>query len=75
MKNANICVIKNAENELLRLAQLIYLQNCRNKDLLSVRRDCMNEGMTIFLNMDERKTDENEALIKRIDELLLNFGI
>ena len=35
----------------------------------------MNEGMTIFLNMDERKTDENEALIKRIDELLLNFGI
>lgn len=35
----------------------------------------MNDGLTIFLNIDEREIKENEALIKRIDELLLAFGM
>lgn len=35
----------------------------------------MNEGLAIFLNIDKRKAVENEALIKRIDELLLGSGI
>lgn len=35
----------------------------------------MNEAMTIFLNMDEKEYEKNEALIQRIDEFLLNFGI
>lgn len=39
------------------------------------RRICMNEGITIYLNMEEREFDKNEALIRKIDEFLLNFGI
>lgn len=35
----------------------------------------MNEGLAIFLNMDRDKSGENEALIQKIDEFLLNFGI
>ena len=35
----------------------------------------MNEAMAVFLNLDERKSEENEDLIRRIDGLLLNVGI
>lgn len=35
----------------------------------------MNEGLAIFLNIDKTKYVENEALIQRIDELLLDTGI
>lgn len=35
----------------------------------------MNEGLMIYLNMDERKFEENEALIERIDRLLSDCGI
>lgn len=35
----------------------------------------MNEGLAIFLNLNPGESDENEALIRRIDELLLNFGV
>ena len=35
----------------------------------------MNEGLTVFLNLNEGDLDENEALIKRIDELLLKCGM
>lgn len=35
----------------------------------------MNEGMTIVLNLDEKDSDENEALLQRIDEFLLHLGI
>ncbi|MCI8932732.1 MAG: hypothetical protein HFI02_16175 [Lachnospiraceae bacterium] len=35
----------------------------------------MNEGLTIFLNIDREKADENEELVRRIDEFLENFGI
>lgn len=48
---------------------------CRKYFRAKGEKDCMNEGMTIFLNMDEREFVENEALIKKIDELLQNFGI
>lgn len=35
----------------------------------------MNEGLAVFLNLDEEKQEENEALIRRIDELLLTAGM
>lgn len=35
----------------------------------------MNEALTVFLNIDERKVKENDALIQRIDELLLDCGM
>lgn len=35
----------------------------------------MNEALAIFLNIDEKQDIENEAFIKRIDELLLEYGI
>lgn len=35
----------------------------------------MNEAMEIYLNIDEGKSEENEALIRRMDKLLSNFGI
>lgn len=35
----------------------------------------MNEGLAVFLNLGEGKSKENEELIKRIDELLLDHGI
>lgn len=35
----------------------------------------MNEGLAVFLNMDAGRITENEAFIKRIDELLLKSGI
>lgn len=35
----------------------------------------MNEGFSLFLHLDEEKREENEILIRRIDEFLLNFGI
>lgn len=35
----------------------------------------MNEGLAVFLHLDEEKTDENEALIRKIDELLLTEGM
>lgn len=35
----------------------------------------MNEGLTIFLNLDEEDLDENEVLIGRIDELLQKCGM
>ena len=35
----------------------------------------MNEGLTIFLDMDEGEADETEALIKRMDNLLLGCGM
>ena len=35
----------------------------------------MNEGLAVFLDMDERESRETKALIKRIDELLLNCGV
>lgn len=38
-------------------------------------RNYMNEGLTVFLNIDKEKLDENNALIRRIDELLLSSGM
>lgn len=35
----------------------------------------MNEGLSVFLHLDEEKRDENEALIQRIDKLLLTVGM
>lgn len=35
----------------------------------------MNEGMAVFLNIDEGKPEESEALIRRIDRLLMDHGI
>lgn len=35
----------------------------------------MNEGLAVFLDLDERERKENRALIKRIDALLLEYGI
>lgn len=35
----------------------------------------MNEAMTIYLNINRWETAENEALIRRIDEFLLDYGI
>lgn len=35
----------------------------------------MNEGLTVFLDMDERASDEIEAVIRRIDEILLECGM
>lgn len=35
----------------------------------------MNEGLAVFLNLDERQFEENEAFIRKMDELLLDFGI
>ena len=35
----------------------------------------MNEAMAIFLNIDAKQFIENEAFIKRIDELMLEYGI
>lgn len=35
----------------------------------------MNEGLAVFLNIDAGRFTENEAFIKRIDDLLLESGI
>ena len=35
----------------------------------------MNDSLSVFLNLDIEKQDENEALIRRIDELLLTVGM
>ena len=35
----------------------------------------MNETLYVFLNLDMEKQRENEALISRIDELLLTVGV
>lgn len=35
----------------------------------------MNEGFSLFLNLEEDKMEENEILIQKIDDFLLNFGI
>lgn len=35
----------------------------------------MNEALTVFLHLDMEKEDENEALIRRIDRLLLTVGL
>lgn len=35
----------------------------------------MNEGLAVFLNMNEREIKETNSLINRIDELLLNCGV
>lgn len=35
----------------------------------------MNEGMIVYLNLDRDATEENESLIQRMDDLLLNFGM
>lgn len=35
----------------------------------------MNEGMAVFLNMDAGRCEGTEDLIRKIDELLLNYGM
>ncbi len=35
----------------------------------------MNDGLCVFLHLDEKQPEENEKLIERIDELLLTVGM
>lgn len=35
----------------------------------------MNEGFAIYLNLDEAKSVENEKLIEKIDDFLLQYGV